>query len=134
MSVTKRNDRKILRGIVVSDKMDKTIVVKIDRAKTHRLYKKSIIVSKKYKADNPDNKAKLGDLVEIMECRPLSKCKAFRLYRIISEKQRAYASATEEAKLIHKKEDEELDELIEKEENKTEDNENQTETMNETEK
>lgn len=115
MSDLIRNNRRTLRGVVVSDKMDKTIVVNVDRSKKHRLYKKSIIVSKKYKADNPDNKAKLGDLVEIMECRPMSKTKSYRLHNIISQKQRDYASATEEAKILNKEEDVALEELTEKE-------------------
>jgi small subunit ribosomal protein S17 len=114
MPELKRNTKKIVKGVVVSDKMDNTIVVKVDRSKKHRLYKKAVIISKKYKADNPDNKAKLGDIVEIIECRPLSKTKSFRLFNIVSKKQREYASATVEAKDYEKNEDAALDKLHEK--------------------
>ena len=60
-------------GIVVSDKMDKTVVVKIDRLKTHSKYRKKYKISKKYKAHDAENKFKIGDKVEIMEVKPISK-------------------------------------------------------------
>jgi len=60
-------------GIVVSDKMDKTVVVKIDRLKMHFKYKKRYRVSKKYKAHDAENEFKIGDKVEIMEVKPISK-------------------------------------------------------------
>ena len=60
-------------GIVVSDKMDKTVVVKIDRLKMHSKYKKKYRVSKKYKAHDAENEFKIGDKVEIIEVKPISK-------------------------------------------------------------
>jgi len=70
----KRNvNRKRLKGVVVSDKMDKTIVVLVERLKKHPKYKKYYKVRKKYKAHDPENKYKLGDKVIIEECRPISK-------------------------------------------------------------
>ncbi len=67
--------RRIMQGVVVSDKMDKTIVVKIERKIKHPLYKKYIRRSKKYAAHDEANVAKIGDIVRIRECRPLSKRK-----------------------------------------------------------
>lgn len=61
------------RGIVVSDRMDKTVVVRINRLKTHPKYKKKYKVSKKYKAHDEENKFKVGDKVMIVETRPLSR-------------------------------------------------------------
>lgn len=75
----KRNHRKVLQGRVVSDKMDKTIVVQVDTFKFHPTYKKRISYSKKYKVHDEKNSAKVGDTVKIMETRPLSKDKYFRL-------------------------------------------------------
>lgn len=68
---------KILKGVVVSDKMDKTIVVSVSRFVKHPLYGKFYKVSKKYKAHDEDNKYKIGDKVEIAETRPISKDKNF---------------------------------------------------------
>jgi small subunit ribosomal protein S17 len=68
-----------LKGVVVSNKMDKTAVVSVDRVKTHTKYKKQYTVSTKYQVHDPENKAKLGDTVEIISCRPLSKNKRWRL-------------------------------------------------------
>lgn len=80
-----RSNRKILRGKVVSDKMDKTITVEISTSKSHPLYSKSIKYSKKFKAHDENNEAKLGDIVEIMETRPLSKDKNYRLVKIVTK-------------------------------------------------
>jgi small subunit ribosomal protein S17 len=66
-------------GIVVSDKMDKTITVKVDRVKVHPKYKKRYTVSKKYKVHDEKNKFKEGDKVTFVECRPLSKDKRWRV-------------------------------------------------------
>ena len=66
-------------GTVVSDKMDKTIVVKVDRTRVHPRYKKRYTVSKKYKVHDAENKFKVGDKVSFVECRPLSKEKRWRL-------------------------------------------------------
>lgn len=65
--------KRTLRGIVVSDKMDKTIVVLVERLKQHPRYKKRYKVHKKYKAHDPENKHKIGDKVIIQESRPISK-------------------------------------------------------------
>lgn len=67
------------RGIVVSDKMDKTAVVAVERLKVHSKYKKRIKITKKYKADNPENKFKVGDKVIIIESRPLSRDKRWKI-------------------------------------------------------
>lgn len=70
-------DIKTRKGIVISDKMDKTIVVKIDTVKTHPLYGKKFLRSKKFKVADPTNSYKAGDIVEISETKPLSKEKNF---------------------------------------------------------
>ena len=78
-----RNDRKVQTGKVVSDKMDKTIVVAVETYKKHSLYHKRIKYTKKFKAHDENNQAKIGDMVKIMETRPLSKDKNWRLVEII---------------------------------------------------
>ena len=78
-----RELRKALEGTVVSDKMDKTVVVTIARTTRHPLYGKIIKVNKKYKAHNEDNAAKIGDTVRIRECRPISKDKKFFVEEIL---------------------------------------------------
>ena len=80
-----RNQRKVYQGRVVSDKMDKTIVVQIDTQTRHPVYGKRMKYSKKYKAHDENNSAKLGDIVKIMETRPLSATKHFRLVEIVEE-------------------------------------------------
>ncbi|MBO8165278.1 MAG: 30S ribosomal protein S17 [Brevibacillus sp.] len=80
-----RNQRRTMVGRVVSDKMDKTIVVLVETYKKHPLYGKRVKYSKKFKAHDENNKAKIGDIVEIMETRPLSRDKRFRLVRIVQE-------------------------------------------------
>jgi small subunit ribosomal protein S17 len=80
-----RNMRRTVVGRVVSDKMDKTVVVLVETYKTHPLYGKRMKFSKKFKAHDENNSAKVGDIVEIMETRPLSKDKRFRLVRIVEE-------------------------------------------------
>ncbi len=67
--------RKELKGVVVSDKMDKTVVVRVDRLKMNLKYKKRYKVSKRYKAHDEENKFKIGDIVKIIENKPLSKQK-----------------------------------------------------------
>ncbi len=71
--------KRILQGTVVSDKMDKTIVVRVERRVMHPIYKKFIRRSKKYAAHDPDNRCKIGDTVQIRECRPLSKTKTWEV-------------------------------------------------------
>ncbi|WP_083454084.1 30S ribosomal protein S17 [Syntrophomonas palmitatica] len=78
-----RANRKIREGTVTSDKMDKTITVSVETVKQHPLYKKTIKTSKKYKAHDENNEAKAGDVVRIMETRPLSKDKRWRLLEIV---------------------------------------------------
>ncbi|QBP39799.1 30S ribosomal protein S17 [Paenisporosarcina antarctica] len=81
--MTERNNRKVYTGRVVSDKMDKTITVMIETYKKHKLYGKRVKYSKKFKAHDEQNEAKLGDVVRIMETRPLSATKRFRLVEIV---------------------------------------------------
>ena len=83
--MSERNSRKEIEGIVVSDKMEKTIIVKIEQKKQHSKYKKTIKTSKKFVAENPGNEAKEGDFVQIMETKPLSKTKCWRLVKIIKK-------------------------------------------------
>jgi small subunit ribosomal protein S17 len=71
--------KRILEGTVVSDKMDKTVVVEVTTLKTHKLYLKQYRTSQKYKAHDPNNSFKVGDVVKIMECRPISKDKKWRV-------------------------------------------------------
>lgn len=71
----KKSIKKIKKGVVISDAMDKTIVVAIDSLKTHQKYLKKYISTKKYKVNDPENKFKKGDVVEFVECSPISKDK-----------------------------------------------------------
>lgn len=80
-----RNYRKVYQGRVVSDKMDKTITVVVETYKFHPVYGKRVKYSKKYKAHDEHNEAKTGDIVKIMETRPLSATKRFRLSEIVEK-------------------------------------------------
>ena len=80
-----RGYRKALRGIVVSDKMDKTIVVEVQDRKKHSLYGKVMKTSKRVKAHDETNTAGVGDRVRIMETRPLSATKRWRLVEILEK-------------------------------------------------
>jgi small subunit ribosomal protein S17 len=80
-----QGSRKTRIGTVSSDKMDKTITVSIETIKKHPLYKKVIRTSKKYKVHDENNSAKIGDIVKIVETRPLSKDKRFRLVEIVKK-------------------------------------------------
>lgn len=71
--------KRVMRGRVVSDKGDKTIVVKVERRVMHPIYKKFIRRSNKFHAHDADNKWKTGDMVEIRECRPVSKLKRWEV-------------------------------------------------------
>ena len=82
---TERNFRKTARGYVVSDKMDKTIVVEVEERKTHALYGKVLRRTRRVKAHDETNTAGVGDLVRIMETRPLSATKHYRLVSIIEK-------------------------------------------------
>lgn len=79
-----RGNRKERIGVVISDVQDKTIVVKVDRRTPHPLYKKIVKVRKKFTAHDENNEAKKGDTVKIIETRPISKNKCWRLVEIIS--------------------------------------------------
>ncbi|ACZ01729.1 MULTISPECIES: 30S ribosomal protein S17 [Streptobacillus] len=80
-----RNERKVREGIVVSDKMDKTVVVVENTMKLHKLYKKRVKTSKRYKAHDELNECRVGDKVRIMETRPLSKDKNWRVVTILEK-------------------------------------------------
>lgn len=71
--------RRILQGVVTSDKTDKTITVVVERRFMHPVYKKFIRRTKKYAAHDPANQCKVGDVVRIRECRPISKTKSWEL-------------------------------------------------------
>ncbi|MFP6904576.1 MAG: 30S ribosomal protein S17 [Verrucomicrobiota bacterium] len=79
----KRGNRKIRDGVVVSDKMDKTIVVRVERRTRHPLYGKEIRSSRKFYAHDEENRAQVGDRVRITETRPLSKNKNWRLLDVL---------------------------------------------------
>ncbi|GAO99955.1 30S ribosomal protein S17 [Fructobacillus ficulneus] len=80
-----RNARKVYRGRVVSDKMEKTITVAVDTYVNHPVYGKRVRYTKKFKAHDENNVAKQGDIVQIMETRPMSATKHFRLVKVIEE-------------------------------------------------
>ncbi len=80
-----RNSRKVRIGTVVSDKMDKTVVVEVARQFPHRLYGKIIKRTKKFKAHDEENTCGVGDVVRIMETRPLSKQKRWRVVTILEK-------------------------------------------------
>jgi small subunit ribosomal protein S17 len=79
-----RNRRKVRQGVVVSNKMDKTVVVKIERRVQHPLYRKTVIKTEKFKAHDL-HACDIGDTVELMETRPLSRDKRWRVTRIIEK-------------------------------------------------
>lgn len=80
-----RGNRKVQIGTVLSDKMDKTVVVGIETFVTHPLYKKQLKRTTRFKAHDEENACGIGDKVEIMETRPLSKDKRWRVVRIIEK-------------------------------------------------
>jgi small subunit ribosomal protein S17 len=81
----KKAIKRVLTGRVVSNRMKKTIVVAIERRKLHPLYKKYITLTKKVKAHDEENKAGIGDLVRVIESRPISKEKCWRLVEILEK-------------------------------------------------
>ena len=83
--MSESTSKRTLVGRVVSDKMDKTVTVLIERRVKHTMYDKIIVRSSKYHAHNADNEAKAGDLVEIQECRPLSKTKAWQVTKLLEK-------------------------------------------------
>ncbi|WP_165062842.1 30S ribosomal protein S17 [Adlercreutzia sp. ZJ154] len=80
-----RNLRKVRQGVVVSDANDKTIVVSVEERKPHPIYGKMITTTKKFHAHDENNEAGKGDTVQIMETRPLSKMKRWRLSKIVEK-------------------------------------------------
>ncbi|HAE91353.1 MULTISPECIES: 30S ribosomal protein S17 [Tissierella] len=80
-----RGNRKVRIGNVVSDKMDKTVVVAVETFVTHPLYKKQIRKTTKFKAHDENNECGVGDIVKIMETRPLSKDKRWRVVNIVEK-------------------------------------------------
>jgi small subunit ribosomal protein S17 len=85
--VQERRARKVRTGVVVSDKMDKTIVVAVESLMRHPVYGKTIKRTKKFKAHDENNECKVGDIVKISETRPLSHDKRWRLVEIIKKAQ-----------------------------------------------
>jgi len=79
--------RKAREGLVVADKMDKTVVVAVETRKVHPLYKKAIRVTKKYKVHDEKNACKIGDKVKIVETRPLSREKRWRVTEIMPKRE-----------------------------------------------
>ena len=83
--MSETTNKRTLVGRVVSDKMDKTVTVLIERRVKHPMYDKIIVRSRKYHAHNENNEAKSGDLVQIEECRPLSKTKAWVVSKLLEK-------------------------------------------------
>ena len=83
--MTERNYRKVRIGKVVSNKMDKTIVVAVEDSVKHKLYNKIVKRTVRFKAHDENNECGVGDKVQIMECRPLSKDKNWRVVEIIEK-------------------------------------------------
>lgn len=84
-SNTTRGLRKVRQGIVVSNKMDKSIVVKVERTVRHPLYQKVMRRSKNYMAHDEENTTNIGDMVRIVECRPMSRNKRWRLVEVVTK-------------------------------------------------
>jgi small subunit ribosomal protein S17 len=82
-TTTERGRRKVRTGVVVSDKMDKTVLIRIDRQVRHSLYGKTVRRSSKFAAHDEANDAHIGDTVRVMETRPLSKSKRWRVVEIV---------------------------------------------------
>jgi small subunit ribosomal protein S17 len=83
--MSEEKSKRTLIGRVVSDKMDKTVTVLVERRVKHPMYDKIIVRSKKYHAHNDDNQAKAGDLVEIQEVRPVSKTKSWAVIKLLEK-------------------------------------------------
>lgn len=80
-----RNDRKTREGVVVSNKMDKTVVVSVTEKFKHPLYKKTVSRCKRFKAHDENNECGVGDIIEIVETRPISKDKCWRVNKIVEK-------------------------------------------------
>ncbi|MCS6831323.1 MAG: 30S ribosomal protein S17 [Armatimonadota bacterium] len=85
--VIARGRRKVRVGVVVSDRMDKTVVVAVERIMRHPLYGKTVKRTRKFHAHDENNECRVGDVVEIMETRPLSKTKRWRVSRVVQKAQ-----------------------------------------------
>ncbi|MBN2333656.1 MAG: 30S ribosomal protein S17 [Deltaproteobacteria bacterium] len=85
MQEAKRRIKRTMVGVVVSDKMDKTVVVRVSAKVKHPTYKKYVQQSKKYKAHDEVNQCSIGDKVQITECRPLSKDKCWRISKVVEK-------------------------------------------------
>lgn len=107
-----RNRRTSLQGVVVSDKMNKTIVVEVETHKRHPKYAKRIKYSNKYYAHDEKNEAKVGDVVTIMGCRPLSATKRFRLVSIDKVHQESIKEVLEQEKLMEEQVETEVKEEV----------------------
>ena len=108
-----RNRRTSLQGVVVSDKMNKTIVVEVETHKRHPKYAKRIKYSNKYYAHDEKNEAKVGDVVTIMGCRPLSALKRFRLVSIDKKHQESIKEVLEQEKLMEEQVEAKAEEKVE---------------------
>ncbi len=115
-----RNRRTSLQGVVVSDKMNKTIVVEVETHKRHPKYAKRIKYSNKYYAHDEKNEAKVGDVVTIMGCRPLSATKRFRLVSIDKVHQESIKEVLEAEKAMEEQAETEVKEEVKVEEPKVE--------------
>ncbi|MDB6080892.1 MAG: rpsQ [Chlamydiia bacterium] len=91
LNTEERHNRKIKKGVVVSNKMQKTVVVKVERKFRHPQYDKVIVRAKKYYAHDTSDAIQIGDVVEIMETRPLSKLKRWRVTQVVEQAQRKQA-------------------------------------------
>ena len=85
IKVESTSKRRQLQGVVISNKMEKTIVVETENNKNHPIYQKRVTIRKKYKVDDRKNEASVGDVVIFEECRPLSHDKRFRLVKIVKK-------------------------------------------------
>lgn len=101
-----------LVGTVTSDKVDKTIVITVHTRKTHPLYKKQYSVTTKFMAHDEKNVAKLGDLVEVIECRPLSARKRFTLNKVLETAKVLHVEPEPEIHKPKKSEQEAIDEAV----------------------
>ena len=108
-----RNRRTSLQGVVVSDKMNKTIVVEVETHKRHPKYAKRIKYSNKYYAHDEKGEAKVGDVVTIMGCRPLSALKRFRLVSIDKKHQESIKEVLEAEKAMEEQVEESVEAKVE---------------------
>ena len=83
--MSETTNKRTLIGRVVSDKMDKTVTVLVERRVKHPMYNKIIVRSRKYHAHNQSNEAKAGDVVEIQECKPISKSKSWTVTKLLEK-------------------------------------------------